>query len=511
MKKLLLIPAFGFCLISSLNAALGDVTINVVDDYNNWNKTALVVENDYIELVILPEIGGRVIHYGFAGDEYMFVNYDKIDESFDPDVDNYGPWNGSVGYGGYKVWPAPQSKWNWPPPPHLAWGPYSYEVEHSSADSVVIYLESEEETELTPGLVFTRRYRVYKNSTKVTVEQTIINKNSSAQEWSIWDVTQAVVQHGDDADYSNFNVYFPVNKNDLWASDNSMLTDVTNIDNTISAFNFDGTSGKLFSFLDSGWACFVDERDSQTYTKLFSIETGDFPDDGANFEIYAGGNYIEIEVLSPIVNLAANSGTYTYNEEWYAANLNGPILNTNKAGAVKSKLSLSGTIVTGEFGIYNSGKLYLRYLDIANTILGTSNSINVVAAQNLVLNETVNLPEGTEKILLLAYDLNDNLIGALDGWNISTLSVNENKVDELNVYPTVSKVGGKVSFTWVKPETDIFSISMLDINAKTYFSPDFYKNENDEIIISVPDISPGIYFLKVQAQNKNYIQKIIIQ
>jgi hypothetical protein len=514
MNKILIFQFLLMFLGSGLYAAAGDVNIDTIENYNNWNKTALVIKNGFIELVILPEIGGRVIKYGFEGDSYMAVNEDRIDQSFNPDTDNNGPWNGSWGYGGYKVWPAPQSKWNWPPPPHLAWGPYTYEIRHSSVDSVVVYLESEEETSITPGLVFTRKYKVYKNSTKVFIEQTIINKNSTDQNWSIWDVTQAIVQHNNEADYSNFSVYFPVNRDDIfWSKDNSLNGNVLSVDNSVSKFKFNSTSGKLYSFVNNGWACFVDEKDSETYAKLFSVETGDFPDGGANFEIYAGGEYIEIEVLSPIKKIAANSGTYTYNEEWYAANLNGSILKTNRAGAVKSRLSLnlSRTNVTGEFGIFNTGILVMKYFDISNVELGTSNPIVVEAAANLVFNESVSLPEGTDKIQLLAYDENEKLIEVLDSWGYTGSSIDDETLTQgIMIYPTVCKQGETVHVLMKNSTSRPPILSLVDINSRTIVFINDFRIDNNSALFEIPEIADGIYFLKVQTHDQNYVQKIII-
>lgn len=80
-------------------AANGDVSLDTVPDYNGWGWDALVVDNGIIQLLIIPDIGGRVMFYGFTGDEYLAVNEGQMGQVYDPDVNNNGPWS-SWGYGG---------------------------------------------------------------------------------------------------------------------------------------------------------------------------------------------------------------------------------------------------------------------------------------------------------------------------------------------------------------------------------------------------------------------------
>ncbi|MBN1116497.1 MAG: hypothetical protein JXA77_04815, partial [Bacteroidales bacterium] len=384
MKKIsffYLIILFAF----ALNGFSQDITLSEIDNYNDWGKKALVVNNSIIELVIFPEIGGRVLYYGFPDDEYLAVNESEMDKTYDADTDGTGPWK-SWGYGGYKVWPAPQSVWNWPPPPHLDWGNYNFTVEHESPDSVIIFLESEEENLRAPGLVFTRRFKAYKGSTKVTIEQTIINNNSSAQNWSVWDVTQAVVNHSDNNDYSNFSVYFPANKSEFITGPayGDLDDEVTQINDEISMFKYNSskTHAKLFCYLENGWECFTDERDKQSYIKHFPSLAGNHPDEGANFEIYSGGGYIEIEVLSPITNIAGNGGEYTYTQNWYATKTNGAVQNVNHAAVVNEYLSFNSETsnITGAYGIITSGSLKLRFLDSSGEELELSEAIPVYSS-----------------------------------------------------------------------------------------------------------------------------------
>lgn len=488
--------------------AQNDVTLTVIDDYNSSGWTALKIDNGIIELLIVPEIGGRVLFYGFSSDEFMAVNEGQFGENYDPDSDNYGPWSGDWGYGGYKVWPAPQSKWNWPPPPHLCWGNYTYDIEHNTSDSVVIFLESEEETTFASGLVFERRFKAYSNSTKVIVEQTIINNNSTSENWSIWEVTQAVVQHGTDGDYTNFNVYFPASKQDIWHDNGGIFDDVTQIETNLSKYQYDGTSGKFFTYLENdGWACFTDERDEQSYAKVFEVLEGTHADDGANFEVYAGGGYIEIEVLSPIVELAANGGNYVYNEEWYAASIKGTIYNVNKAGAVSKRLSYDAGDLSfsGEFGLYNTGSVKLIVYGGSDEIIFNSDPISVIAGEKFSLDEKYSGNVSPVKATIVAYDNQDNEISVLATWEKGSSTIRPEFTDlEFNIYPSIAKENG---FLFINTNLNKADYSIVNLNG-IVLQKGIIGDGLNEILLS--EIKAGTYIIRLKTERKVIHQRKVI-
>ena len=114
-----------------------------------------------------------------------------------------------------------------------------------------------------------------------------------------------------------------------------------------------GVYGAHFSNLDSsgvfagphiGWMCYVDERDGYLYAKLFEVSDewsygNAFEGDGARLSVYNssffgnGREYMEMEVMSPIANIAPNGGRHTFIEDWYAAKVHGPIYRINSSGS----------------------------------------------------------------------------------------------------------------------------------------------------------------------------------
>jgi hypothetical protein len=510
MKKLVVFSAIVIsCIANKLYS--GEITVDTIDNFNGWNKKALVIDNEIIELIILPEIGGRVIHYGFKNDKYMAVNESTIGINYNPDEDSYGPWKNNWGYGGYKVWPAPQSEWNWPPPPKLAWGDYSYTINKFLPDSVLVYLESAEETTFTPGLVFSRLFKIYNNSTLVQVGQTIKNLNTNAQTWSIWDVTQTIVEHNNDKDYTNFNVYFPTSKTDIWHN-NGPINNVLEINPGLSKYQYDKTGGKLFTFLEDGWVCFTDELDEQSYVKIFEVESGSYPDEGANFEIYAGNNYIELEVLSPMIELAGNGGTYTYNEYWYAAEVQGTIYSSNKAGIVREKLSynLENKKLSGDFGVFNTGHLKYIFYNEAKEEVYQSAPIQVLASEKFTLDKTLNLTSKPAYCNLNAFDLNGKFIHTLAEWNVSEIpGFSKATLSAIKVYPTVLKKNEVLKITGLSNLTGTITIKINKADSKIIYT-DAIILPGENLDLQLPNLSEGIYYIQLIYEKNSFVSKIVI-
>jgi len=493
-----------------------DVKLDTIDNYKDWGWQCLVAENSYIQLVIVPEIGGRVLHYGLYDGGYMWLNTDQLGKTYDPDVNVNGPWGSSSGYGGYKVWPAPQDKWNWPPPPHLAWGPYTYTTEAANADSIVIYLRSQVETSLTPGLQMARRYRMYRNSTQVKVEQILINTNATAQEWSIWDVTQAIVKHFGETDYTSFSTYFPASLNSINGKSNGTYSAV---DDNITKYQFvSGKSGKMFSFLSQGWMSFVDEQDEQSYTKVFEIfpDNNNHPDNNSNFEIYSsGGQYIELEVLSPIETIDGGGDSISYDEYWYAARINGAVRGANHTGIIREKLYFEITMnhASGEFGIFNDGSLRVKFFNKDDQELSTSEPIPVRATDKYTLSMDLTLPENATVIKILAYNPEGSYLGVLDAALVNPASGIEgmHSPEGCKLFPTLIEKGKPFSIQTSPVDGERITVEIHSLADGKEAGKFVFPGITDICSVRTDLTEPGIYLVTVRHSGMVFREKIIIR
>lgn len=112
MKKLALV------LLALPAIAAADVKVEIVD-YHGW-KGCYRVANEDAEMIVVPEIG-RVLRYAYIGkDNLLWEDPDMAGRKTQP-----GIW---TNYGGDKVWPAPQSNWNWPPDQDIDGSPWTAEL-----------------------------------------------------------------------------------------------------------------------------------------------------------------------------------------------------------------------------------------------------------------------------------------------------------------------------------------------------------------------------------------------
>lgn len=490
-----------------------NVQLDTVDNYNGWGWKALVVDNEYIQLLILPEIGGRILHYGFEGDAYMAVNASQINKTYNPSTNQTGPWS-SWGYGGYKVWPAPQSVWNWPPPPYLDWGNYSWSVEHASTDSVIIYMKSQVESYRTAGLQQARRIKIYKNTTRVTVEQILINVSNSRTEWSVWEVTQAIVDHDGTKDYENISTYFPSNESDIKVLMGSKIP-TTEVEENVRKFNYAGNGWKIGMLLKEGWGCFVDEQDEQTYAKIFDIDpvSAQYPDQNSNFQLYVGGTYIEIEVLGPLTDIAQGDST-AYTETWYAARIKGDIHTANHAGAVRVRLSYNPATfsVNGEYGIFNSGSLRLKYFNASGQEIDVDDAVAVNAADKFTLNETISLPEGADIIKLMAYDAEGLLIGVLDSVVTSGGTALADRAGELpcRIYPTVIEKGAGFNIDLSALPSEKITVEIRSLADGKLAGKYIFTGNASGRMVDTTFLVPGLYMVSIQQDGMVFREKIIV-
>jgi len=68
-------------------------------DYKGWH--AQQVSNRWVQLIIVPQNGGRLMQVIFGGHPYLFVNPKYAGKYFPPDPSHW------FNYGGDKLWPLP--------------------------------------------------------------------------------------------------------------------------------------------------------------------------------------------------------------------------------------------------------------------------------------------------------------------------------------------------------------------------------------------------------------------
>lgn len=389
-------------------------------DYRAWGWEALVQENGLVTLATVPAIGARVMEYGLGAHRSIYVNDAEAGKVYQPRVG--APW---PNYGGYKVWPAPQASWGWPPPPILDAGVYEAQVVLVSPDSTTIRVSSPVEQWKTPGLRLERRLTMFRGASRVRVEQTLVNESATPARWSVWDVTQSVVNHPGLRDFESFWVYFPLNPQSRYGARGVRVSAESKawkgeVAPGVFGVQYMPEAKKIFADSHLGWVCYVDEAEGYAYAKTFPVTAdAEYPDDGAHVEVWLNNDpllYLEVEVVSPIVEVAANGGRYTFTEDWWAARVCGPILSVNEAGAISRRLSvdLETNRIVGTYGVFHVGVAQAVFVGGYGAVLGRGEPHGVTPLESLELAQPVAVPRGTARVEVRLTDPQGRAIGVLD-------------------------------------------------------------------------------------------------
>jgi hypothetical protein len=407
-------------LVSLCTAASGQApAIRTESDYNGWGWNAIVMSNSLVTMATMPDIGARVMQYDLGGYATLYVAADLIGQTHTP------ARGGLYQYGGFKNWPSPQSKWNWPPPPTLDYGLYTYEIAADTPDSVAVFVSSPVEQWLAPNIRFERRATIYKGTSRVRMQQTMINEGTASAEWGMWDITQVVVHHAGERDYENFWAYFPINPNSVFGSDGVRW------DKSSSAWKGEVTDGvygvqflpegkKIFADSHKGWIAYANRRDSVVSVKTFGLFEGNYPDEGAHVEVWINSSpaYMEVEVVSPVVrlsNAASGANRYTFTEDWWLTRMVSPVLDVTPVGAQAGHMVYDpvGQRLSGQYGVFYEGTAKAAFYQ-GGALLAEGAAHPVTPLRPFNLDEIVVLPTGTDSVALRVFDGNGALLGTLD-------------------------------------------------------------------------------------------------
>lgn len=401
-------------------AAFGQApSIRTESDYNGWGWNAVVMSNGLVTMATMPDIGARVMQYDLGDFATLYVAADLIGQTHTP------ARGGLYQYGGFKNWPSPQSKWNWPPPPTLDYGKYTAEIAADTPDSVAVFVASPVEQWLAPNIRFERRATIYRGTSRVRMEQTMINEGTASAEWGMWDITQVIVHHPGERDYENFWAYFPINPKSVFGSDGvrwdkSSAAWTGEVADGVYGVQYRAEGKKIFADSHKGWIAYANRRDSIVSVKTFDLFEGNYPDEGAHVEVWINSSpaYMEVEVVSPVVRLsAAASGAnrYTFTENWWLTRMVDPVLDVTPVGALAEHMVYDpiGQRLMGRYGVFYEGFAKAAFYD-EGTLIAEGAAHSVTPLRPFMLEETVALPVGADSVALRIFDGNGVLLGVLD-------------------------------------------------------------------------------------------------
>ena len=272
-------------------------------NYKGW-EGSYKLSNQEIELVVVPKIA-RIMSCSFKGEGNILWQDSNLEGRVE-DM-NYKEW---LNYGGYKLWNAPQSAWGWPPDPSLDRGPCKVETK---GDHTIILTGMKSKN---MGIRFTREIRIFEKSNKVQIKQIMENISDKDVEWGIWEVTQLLPKGRALLPLSSDKKY--------WDKDEASKHEDWDIreEEEMIYFTHNSAKGKVFVMTDKGWIAY--ELDGVVYIKTFkSILDKPYPEGESNIELFSDDNYIELEVVSPLIHLKPGE-KYTFTENWHLFRVDKP-------------------------------------------------------------------------------------------------------------------------------------------------------------------------------------------
>ena len=277
-------------------------------EYRGWTN-AYWLSNDTVELVVLADVGPRVVRYAFRSGENQFHEFS----------DQAGLCGGTEFrlYGGHRLWAWPEVE--------RTYFPDNQPVEVVVASAGATFTAPAEATPPGSSLQKTMSIKLSEKGTHVQIVHSISNLSPIAIQFAPW--TPTIMRPGGRAilpfppraamDKDHFQ---SVSALGLWS-----FTDFTDsrwmlgqefvqlIQQETPAGRFPEQMSGLFN--PSEWGVYV--RSACAFLKRARVLTGShYPDFGCNFEIFTNPEFLELETLGPVVTLQ-NSEITHHTEHWW--------------------------------------------------------------------------------------------------------------------------------------------------------------------------------------------------
>jgi hypothetical protein len=259
--------------------------------------------NDTVEVVVTTDVGPRIVRYALHGAENMLGEVPDV--ILTTALGDWRPW------GGHRLWAAPEAM-------PRSYAPDNEPLTYKPDGARAIHLTAPVEAQV--GIQKEMVVTLDATGSGLTVEQRITNRNLWPVELALWGITimrgggEVVIPHEPFRTWGQ--ELLPARPLVLWH-----YTDMSDARFTFGAKYLRlrteaarDTPQKIGALCKQGWAAY--RRLDQLYVKRFAYEAdASYPDYGCNVETYTNADYVELESLSPLSQLAPGA-TATHTERW---------------------------------------------------------------------------------------------------------------------------------------------------------------------------------------------------
>ncbi|MEX1277386.1 MAG: hypothetical protein WEE20_15735 [Bacteroidota bacterium] len=269
--------------------------------YGGW-QNCVHLANDEIELIATTDVGPRIIRFGFIGDVNEFVEF----------PDQMGKTGGTEyrGYGGHRLWLAPESK-------ELSYHPDNQPVGWTrGGDELLLKAPVESTTRIQKEM----HIRLDAKQNRVQIVHQLTNHNPFAVTLAAWALSvmapggRAIVPQEPYRPHPE--ALLPARPLVLWSYTKMNDPRWTWGEKYIQLRQDPKATipQKVGMLNGTGWAAYAN-GDHLFIKRFYSNPDAMFPDFGCNLEMFTNAKMLEVESLSPLTTLDPG-GTLTHEEEW---------------------------------------------------------------------------------------------------------------------------------------------------------------------------------------------------
>lgn len=275
--------------------------------YRGWNN-AWRISNGTVDLLVLADVGPRIVRYGFCGDENVF--YEVAGEAGLTGENDFRL------YGGHRLWA-------WPEVPRTYF-PDNRPVTVSQGGSTVRFTSPPED--FAPGTHLQKQFDVTldPDGTRVRIDHQITNHGADSTELAVWCPTmmrrrgKAILPLPPRAamDSEHFQSVGPLT---LWSFTD--LADSRWIFGTefVQLQQQPKPKGRFSEqmtgiFNPAGWGAYY-SRGTLFIKRAMPIQGARYPDFGCNFEVFTNPDFLELETLAPVATLKPGESA-RHTETW---------------------------------------------------------------------------------------------------------------------------------------------------------------------------------------------------
>ncbi len=369
-------------------------------DYKGWHAQQL--SNPWVQLIVVPQNGGRLMQVTFAGHPYLFVNPKFAGKYLPPKA---GEW---FNYGGDKLWLLPEGnddEQHWAGDSDvLDDGPFSFrKVSEGQRCEIELTGPADPQT----GIQFLRTIRLDADSPSIRFHASMKNVTGHMLEWSMQSVSQYDTGGaGATASGAHFNhdfwTYTPANQASSYLNRYHVRFGpaenraVSVRDDGLFTLHYVHMAAELWLDSTEGWLAVVDGESRYAMVERFQYEESKpypgkasviFWTNGPEMRLSSEGTpsisadadaspyYLEAELNSPMCRLRPGESC-DFETEWFPTRAGKEFHGVADAGILIRPLRATGLEdgkikLSGSFGVFFPGRLVAHFYDEHGRSVGT--------------------------------------------------------------------------------------------------------------------------------------------